>query len=82
MKIVFPTKVQLAEDKDMNEAPEGLSYDTDNYKYAKADKKEADLEKGKFESAMRSLPNHAEHMAAEAVRMKDGGCCDPIYGKK
>lgn len=32
----------------MNEAPEGLEYGTDNYKYAKADKCEPELERGKY----------------------------------
>lgn len=63
----------------MHEAPEGLSYGTDNEKYAMANKPECELEKGKYESAMRALPNAHEHMAAEALRMIDGGSHDPMY---
>ncbi len=61
----------------MHEAPEGLSYGTDNNKYAKADALTAHLEKGKYETA--DEPGYAAHQEAEMKRML--GCCssDPVY---
>jgi hypothetical protein len=66
----------------MNNAPEGLEYSTDNDKYTRADMPESKLEKGKFEEAISALPNTTIHKAAEALRMKDGGCEDPMYHDK
>jgi hypothetical protein len=61
----------------MNNAPEGLEYGTDNYKYAKADALTEHLEKGKYMTA--GEPGHAAHEEAEMKRML--GCCssDPMY---
>lgn len=61
----------------MNEAPEGLEYGTDNYKYAKADCLESILEKGKYQTA--GEPGHAEHERAEMLRMLGEGSHDPMY---
>ena len=64
----------------MNEALEGLDYGTLNksHKYDHADKPESLLEKGKYDSA-RDPAYAKEHDMAEKLRMKDGGCCDPMY---
>ena len=61
---------------------DGLEYSHDNDKFKEANKPDSELEKGKIETAMHSLPNHSEMKAAEALRMKDGGCEDPMYHDK
>lgn len=66
----------------MKQSPEGLRYDTDNYKYAKADKFASQLESGKYETAERDPSYGHEAQEAEALRMKDGGCDDSCYGDK
>lgn len=63
----------------MNNAPEGLEYGTDNYKYAKADCLAQHLEAGKF--ATGATPS-AEHEKAETLRMLGQGSHDPYYGKR
>lgn len=61
----------------MKEAPEGLEYGTDNYKYAKADALTAHLEKGKYETA--SEPAFSEHENAGMLRALGCGSHDPVY---
>lgn len=61
----------------MNQAPEGLDYGTDNYKYAKADALTEHLEKGKCITGATPTPQHEE---AEMKRMLHCGSHDPVYG--
>lgn len=58
----------------MHQAPEGLAYGHYNDKYAKADKLEEILEKGKFDTG-----RPGEHESAEAMRMLGQGSHDPCY---
>jgi hypothetical protein len=61
----------------MKESPEGLKYGHDNDKYAKADKPDRELEKGKIEQA--SWSPSPEHEKAETERMLHKGSHDPMY---
>lgn len=64
----------------MNEAPEGLEYGDKNKeaKYGHTPINDNYKELGKIETG-RDPSYEAMHKAAEALRMKDGGCCDPMY---
>jgi hypothetical protein len=61
----------------MNEAPEGLDYGSQHRDH-ESNVLESHLEKGKYDSA-----RDGEHGSmldkAAAMRLKDGGCCDPVY---
>lgn len=60
----------------MNEAPEGLEYGKDNYRFAKANCLESHLEKGKNETGATPSP---EHEKAETLRMLGKGSHDPYH---
>lgn len=71
----------------MQNAPEGLEYGTDNYRYAKADKPEAELEKGKVEMGEKHLKeeNNLNHpILKEAMKLPETAGCsmDPCYGNQ
>ncbi len=63
----------------MQDSSEGLSYGHDNDKFEKADKREGELEKGKY-MLLGEMGNSPEHDAAAKMRLAHKGSEDPMYG--